>query len=262
MNAKAFGLQTGTASTAPAPGPALGLHGHVLGRNVARVAVAEATGTYVLVLGIIAAAIAATLAKPVAGEPWGSLAVPLAGGLALAVTVAILGPVSGAHFNPAVTVGLAVSRRFPWSFVPAYVAAQLGGAVTAAFTAWWFYGEQARVVAKLGTPVPAMGVGAGRVFGVEAIVTFILLLVVVSIASDRRINTGLASLSIGGALGLAILVSGPLTGAGVNPARALGPAIVAGSFTDWWAYLAAPLVGGVISVALYHRVFAPAVAPV
>jgi aquaporin Z/aquaporin NIP len=113
-----------------------GLHGHPFAARLTHVAAVEGLGTFVLVLGIIGAAIPATLGKPIAGDAFGSLAVPMAGGIVLALLVAVFGPVSGAHFNPAVTVGLAVTRRFPWRRVPAYLAAQLVGAITAALIAW------------------------------------------------------------------------------------------------------------------------------
>jgi len=81
-----------------------------------------------------------------------------------------------------------------------------------------------------------------------------LVLVVVSVATDGRVPAGVAALAIGSALGAAILISGPISGAGVNPARALGPMIVAGKFTDWWAYVVAPLVGGTLATTTYDRV--------
>jgi MIP family channel proteins len=229
------------------------LHGHQLERNLARAATAEAVGTFVLVLAITSAAVAAALSRPVAGAPYGSLAVPVAGGLALAVAVASLGPISGAHLNPAVTLGLAVNGRFPWACAPGYVLAQFAGAVAAAAVTWGLYGNQARAIARLGAPVPAAGVSAGRVLAAEAIVTLVLVLVVVAVATDTRVPRGAAAVAIGAALAVAIVVSGPVSGAGVNPARAIGPMILAGQFTDWWAYLAAPVAGGVVAVALYDR---------
>jgi MIP family channel proteins len=229
------------------------LHGHQLERNLARAVTAEAAGTFVLVLAITSAAVAATLSRPVAGAPYGSLAVPVAGGLALAIAAASLGHISGAHLNPAVTLGLAISRRFPWAYAPGYVIAQFAGAIAAAAVTWGLYGNQARAIAALGAPVPAGGVSAGRVLAAEAVVTFVLVLVVVAVATDTRVPRGIAAMAIGAALAVAIVISGPVSGAGVNPARAIGPMILAGQFTDWWAYLAAPVAGGVVAVALYDR---------
>jgi aquaporin Z/aquaporin NIP len=230
-----------------------GLHGHPLDTHLATLAVAEAIGTFVLVLTIISTAIGAALAKPIAGVPYGSLAVPLAGGIALAIVVASLGHVSGAHLNPAVTVGLAVNRRFPWAYVPVYIVAQFVGAVLAAFVAWGMLGETARTVAHLGASYPAPGIGAWSAVLAEGVVTFLLTLVVMSVATDNRVPRGTAAIAIGWALSAAIFISGPVSGAGVNPARAIGPMIVAGKFTDWWIYLVAPLVGAILATTLYER---------
>jgi MIP family channel proteins len=177
----------------------------------------------------------------------------VAGGLALAIAVASLGHISGAHLNPAVTLGLAVNRRFPWAYAPGYVIAQLAGAIAAAAVTWGLYGNQARSIARLGATAPADGVSAGRVLAAEAVVTFVLVLVVVAAATDSRVPRGIAAIAIGAALAVAIVIAGPISGAGVNPARAIGPMILTGQFTDWWAYLAAPLAGGAIAVALYDR---------
>jgi MIP family channel proteins len=204
------------------------LHGHQ-DRNVARAVTAEAAGTFVLVLAITGAAVAATLSRPIAGAPYGSLAVPVAGGLALAIAVASIGHISGAHLNPAVTLGLAASRRFPWTYAPGYVLAQFAGATAAAAATWALYGNQARSIAHLGAPAPAAGVPAARVLAAEAVVTFVLVLVVVAVATDTRVPRGIAAIAIGAALAVAIMISGPVSGAGVNPARAIGPMILAGS---------------------------------
>ena len=239
-----------------------GLHGHPLRANIFRATVAEATGTFVLVLTIVSVVVAASLVKPVVGAPYGSLTVAVAGGLALAVSVASLGHVSGAHLNPAVTLGLVLTRRFPWTSAPAYVSAQFGGAITAALVAWALFGERAKTVAKLGATYPAAGVGIGGAFAAESIVTFLLVLVVLSVATDRRVPPGIAAMAIGAALAVAILISGPITGAGVNPARAIGPMIPVGKFTDWWVYLMAPLVGGTVAAVLYAGSFEVAGCPI
>ncbi len=230
---------------------ASGLHGHRIGDHVVRSFAAELIGTFVLVLAIISTAIAATLAEPVAGASFNSLAVPIAGGFALVVVVAGFGHISGAHVNPAVTIGLALNRRFPGRLVATYLSAQFAGSVLAALTAWLLFGSKGRVVAGLGATVPAAGVGMGRVFAAEGIVTFILVLVVLAVATDGRVPQGVAAVAIGFALATAIFISGPITGAGVNPARAFGPMIVAGKFTDWWIYLIAPIAGGACAATVY-----------
>jgi MIP family channel proteins len=214
-----------------------------------------------LVLTIACAVIGARLAMPIAGAPYGSLTVAVAGGLALAVTVAVLGPVSGAHLNPAVTVALAVNRRFSWKYVPAYLASQLGGAIAAALAAWALFGDRARVVVHLGASLPADGTGAWQAFGAETAGTFILVLAIVWVTSDRPASPALATFTIGAALAAAILSSGPISGAGLNPARAIGPMIVACKFTDWWVYVTAPLLGATLAATLYESAFRAGAGP-
>jgi glycerol uptake facilitator-like aquaporin len=215
---KATSMSPRSGQQAATSNAAVLLHDHQLERNLARAFTAEAAGTFVLVLAITSDAVAAALSRPVAGAPYGSLAVPVAGGLALAIAVASLGHISGAHPNPAVTLELAVSRRFPWLYVPGYVLAQLAGATAAAAVTWVLYGDQARSIARLGATVPAAGVSAGRVLAAEAVVTFVLVLVVVAVATDTRVPRGIAAMAIGAALAVAIVISGPVSGAGVNPA--------------------------------------------
>ena len=239
-----------------------GLHGHPLDGNVARAAVAEAAGTFFLVLAIIGTAIAATLGKPVAAAPYGSLGPPLTAGLVLTALVAALGPVSGAHLNPAVTIALALNRHFPWRHVPAYAAAQLAGALAAGLAAWASYGERARSLAGLGGTYPARGVGAWQVFGTETVATMLLVLVIVAVATNPEAPAGVAAVAIGFTLAAVVLACGPLTGAGANPARSLGPMIVAGRLPDWWCYVLGPLAGACAAVALYERVLRPVTPPV
>jgi len=136
--------------TAPSNAVVL-LHGHQLERNLARAVTTEA-----------------------------------AGGLALAIAVAGIGHISGGHLNPAVTLGLAVNRRFPWAYAPGYLIAQFTGAIAAPAATWGLYGDQARSIARLGAAIPAAGVSVGRVAAAEAVVTFVLVLVVVSVATDTR----------------------------------------------------------------------------
>ncbi len=223
---------------------------------------AEVVGTFILVLTIASAVIGARLAMPIAGAPYGSLTVAVAGGLALAVTVAVLGPVSGAHLNPAVTVALAVNRRFSWRKVPAYLASQLVGAIAAALAAWALFGDQARVVVHLGASFPADGTGAWQTFGAETAGTFILVLAIMWVVVDRHVPSAFAAFTIGAALAAAILSSGPISGAGLNPARAIGPMIVAGKFTDWWVYATAPLLGATLAATLYDKAFRTGAGPV
>jgi MIP family channel proteins len=241
--------------------PGYGLHGHPLDGNLVRATVVEAVGTFFLVAAIICTAIAATLGRPITAAPFGSQALPFAAGTVLAALVAALGPVSGAHLNPAITIALAVNRLFPWRYALGYVAAQMTGAIAAALAAWGCYGQRARSVAGLGGTYPAPGTGAWQVLGIETVATMLLVLVVVAVAADPRAPVGVAAVAIGFSLAAVVSAVGPVTGASVNPARSLGPMIIAGRLPDWWCYILAPLAGACAAVVLYERVFRQAAPP-
>jgi MIP family channel proteins len=231
-----------------------GLYGSEIGGNVLGSALAELIGTFILVFTGCAVAVAAILQRPTAGPAfYDSLAVALAFGIGLVVIVAAIGHVSGAHVNPAVTLALAVTNKFPWAQVPVYIGAQLLGAVLGTVAVWISYGDAAREVAAVAATFPVDGVGDLRAFLVEIFVTFILVFVVISVATDDRAPAGVAPLAVGFALACGVLIAGPVTGGSLNPARTLGPMIVAGQFSALWVYIFAPVIGAVLAALLYDR---------
>src|SRR5918997_807457 len=177
----------------------------------------------------------------------------LAVGIALVVIVAAIGHVSGAHVNPAVTLALAVTKKFSWQYVPIYLVAQLVGAILGAIAVWITYGGAAQEAASLAATFPTEGVGDLQALVVEILVTFILVFVVISVATDERAPAGVAPLAVGFALACGVLIAGPITGGSLNPARTLGPMIVAGQFTTFWVYLVGPIVGAVLAALVYER---------
>ena len=230
---------------------------HILGA-----AIAELVGTFILVFGGTAVAVGAILARPTAGPAYDSLAVALAFGLALAAVVAAVGHVSGAHVNPAVTLGMAATGKFPWQYTPHYVVAQLVGAVLAALATWvTFGGAGARGEAKLAATYPAQGVGDLQAFVVEILITFILVFVVMAVATDQRAPAAIAPIAVGFALAVGVFIAGPVTGGSVNPARSLGPMIVAGDLSSVWLYVLGPIIGGVLGALLYDRTMAQTEGP-
>jgi MIP family channel proteins len=247
--------------TAQRPAPRTGLFGSSIGTNMLAAATAEIIGTFVLVYGGTAVAVAALLDRPVAGPSYTSVATPLAFGLALLVVVASIGHVSGGHVNPAVSLGLAATGRFPWRYVPAYLLAQLTGALLGALATWATFGTAARAEAHLAATSPAPGVGAVQGLLVEALITFVLVFVVVSVATDDRVPASLAPVAVGAALAVAVFIGGPVTGGAVNPVRALGPALIAGQLPNIWIYIVGPLLGGVAAAFVYDRFLAKAQAP-
>lgn len=239
-----------------------GLYGSDLsGGNTRRAATAELIGTFLLVFTGTAVAVSAATGRTIAGQPSNSLAVALAFGLVLVALVSALGHVSGAHLNPAVTVALALTRKFPWRTVPAYVVAQLVGAVLAALAVWAVFGDAARSDAALGATVPATTASVWQVLLVEVAITFLLMFVIISVATDDRVAPAAVGPAVGFALAAAVLIGGPVSGGAVNPARALGPMLVSGSLDAWWTYLVGPLVGAAVAALVYDRFLARASAP-
>ena len=202
--------------------------------------VAEALGTFALVFFGCGAIVVDSEQGGL-----GHVGVSLAFGLVVFAMVSALGHVSGAHINPAVTLALAARGRFAWSVVPGYVAAQIAGAVLAAVVLRASLGN----IAGLGTTQPSGSVGQSFVW--EVLLTAVLLVVIVSVATDPRAPVGVAAVSIGGTIALASLVGGPISGASLNQASSLGPAIVSGELASLWIYLTAPVLGGVVGAFAY-----------
>jgi aquaporin Z len=155
-----------------------------------------------------------------------------------------MGTVSGAHLNPAVTISFALRRDFPWRRVPAYLAAELAGSVLASGFLRATFGN----IGHLGATEPGAGVSAWTTLLIEIVLTAGLISVILGTASGARNIGANAALAIGGYIILAGLWAAPISGASMNPARSLGPALVGGHWTDAWAYVAGPMVGGIIAV--------------
>ena len=222
--------------------------------NLTLACVAEAIGTFMLVMVGTAVATAAVLGKGTAGPAYNSLAVGLSFGLVLVPIVGSLGQISGAHVNPAVTIGLAVAGRFPWRNVVPYAIAQLAGAIVAALVVWAAYGHGAYFDSHLGAPAPVNGASGLQVLLVEALIAFVLVFTVISTTTDARVPPGTAAIAVGFALAAGVLLGGPVSGGAGNPARALGPMIVAGTFPVWPYYVLGPILGGVLAALVFRSV--------
>lgn len=210
---------------------------------------AELIGTFTLVL--IGAGAGAQADPGTAGL----VAVALAHGLALMVIVYNWGDISGAHVNPAVTLGALVGGKIDIAKAIAYWIAQLLGGIAAAYLLVWFLGQGTSLGQTTGslTP-PAEGGDAAKVIVLEGVLTFFLVTAV--FASGIYGKNGVAAgLAIGLVLTIDILVGGPLTGASMNPARTLGPALAAGDLSYVWMYFVGPLAGGALAALIYDKYF-------
>ena len=183
----------------------------------------------------------------------GTTGIAVAHGLAILVFIYAFGHISGGHFNPAVTFGMLVTRRISAPGAIAYWIAQLAGASIGAWVLCVAY--HGPTEAHLGTPTVGAGVSPIVAMGLEGLMAFVLVTVIFGSAVDPRAPHGFAGLAIGLTLVGNILAGGSLTGASFNPARAFGPALVAGYWQDQWIYWVGPLIGGAIAALLYDRFF-------
>ena len=155
-----------------------------------------------------------------------------------------LGNLSGAHFNPVVTLAFSLRRDFPWGRVPGYWAVQMVGAVLAALVLRALFGT----VGNLGATLPHHGQLASAVM--EALLTFLLLTVILATATNHSLVGHNAALAVGGVIALDGLFAAPISGASMNPARSFGPALVDGRLDTYWIYLAGPIAGAVLAVVM------------
>jgi MIP family channel proteins len=202
---------------------------------------AEGLGTFALVF-FGCGAIAVGAESGALGHP----AIAVAFGLVIAVMIYALGHISGAHFNPAVSIGFAIGRHFPWSRAATYGTAQIVGAVLGALALRVTLGDGA----DLGVTQPAGSVLQALAW--EVLLTFFLMLVITAVATDTRAVGEAAALAIGGTVALGALVGGPISGASMNPARSLGPALVSADLTAIWVYLVGPIIGAIAAALVYR----------
>ena len=203
---------------------------------------AEFVGTF----GIVFAPVALSATGHFhSGDP-GLTAAAWVSGLSVLAMIYALGHICAAHFNPAVTLGFAAARRFPWRYVLPYWLSQVSGAICAAGWVTLLFG------AGHGTHIPT--VTWPRAVILEATLTFFLMLVIIAVATDRRVHGAVPGLAIGLTVVFDVLIGGPITGGSMNPARSLGPALFAGgtALTHFWIYVAGPMLGAVCAARLYE----------
>ncbi|HLX55639.1 MAG TPA: MIP family channel protein [Ktedonobacteraceae bacterium] len=216
--------------------------------SIVRRAGAECIGSYALVT----AGCGAVMVNAMTGTLT-NVGVAFTFGLVIMVMVAATGHISGAHFNPAVTIAFALTRHFAWRDVPFYVGSQIIGAIGGAATLRLLFGD----IANLGTTLPHGSFWQS--LGLETLLTAILMYVIMAVATDTRAVGQLAALAIGATVALDALWGGPISGASMNPARSFGPALISGVWYDQWIYWVGPLLGACIGAGLYQAVRLPLV---
>jgi aquaporin NIP len=208
-----------------------------------RALVAEAIGTFALVF-----AGAGAVVVDARTHELGHVGVAITFGLVIMAMIYAVGHISGAHFNPAVSFAFALTRHFPWPRVAAYWAAQLAGALLAAALIRGSLGSDAHV----GSTVPSGS--QGQSFLWELVLTFFLMFVIMAAATDTRAVGEAAAIAIGATVGLDAMFGGPISGASMNPARSIGPAIVSGNLHALWLYVVAPLAGATLGALAYQLI--------
>ena len=203
-----------------------------------RTSAAEAIGTFALVF----AGTGAIVINNASGGLITHVGVALTFGLIVLSMIYTLGDVSGAHINPAVTIGFFAARRFPGQMVLPYVVSQCVGAIAASLVLRLLFPQDA----LLGATIPAGS--QVQSFVLEMILTALLMFVILNVSTGAKEKGITAGIAIGGVIGLEAMFAGPICGASMNPARSLGPALVSGHFYALWVYLLAPVLGAVIAV--------------
>lgn len=205
--------------------------------------IAETLGTYFLIFAGCAAVIVNNDMEKVVTLP----GISIVWGLVVMVMVYSVGHISGAHFNPAVTIAFATCKRFPWKQVPAYIVAQVIGSTLASGTLrLLFSGHHDHFAGTLPSDTDIQSLV------VEFIITFYLMFVISGVATDNRAIGELAGLAVGATVLLNVMFAGPISGASMNPARSLGPAIVWHKYRGIWIYLLGPTAGAVAGAWVYN----------
>lgn len=208
---------------------------------------AEFAGTYLLVLFAAGAVVVTTMIDGLSS----ALVCGLSSGFILTAVIWALARVSGAHVNPVLSLALAYLGRFSWRKLPGYMLAQLAGSACAGLTLLWIFGDIGAVGANL--PNAALGVSDGTAFGLEAILSFIMMLAILLCgdAEDGFVHAG--AIRIGAIVGLEVMLFGSIAGAAMNPARAFGPYLAMGDWSTFWIYLAGPLTGIMGAAMIYQK---------
>jgi len=221
---------------------------------------AAAAAEFVGPLTLVVAGVGAIISTQNLSDGGNLVAVSLAHGLAIGLMVAALGHISGGHFNPAVTISMVATGQIALSRAVTYIVAQVLGAtagagiLTLVFPALGPMGRNNPGV-NLGLPGLGPDVSVTGALIMEAVMTFFLVIVIFGTVVDARGPKAIAPLAIGLIITMDILTGGRITGAAMNPARALGPAIVQQDFTNWWIYWVGPIIGGLIAAFAYKSIW-------
>jgi aquaporin Z len=202
--------------------------------------IAELIGTFSMVF----CGCGAMTINEITGGSITHVGVAITWGLIVMAMIYAFGEISGAHFNPAVTIAFAVAKKFNWSDVPKYILFQIIGAFIAIGVLWVLFPESN----SFGHTYPAVGFEPYKAFILELLLTFFLMVVIINVSTGSKEIGTMAAIAVGSVILLEAMFAGPMTKASMNPARSLAPAIISGNLKDLWLYLVAPIIGSVLAV--------------
>lgn len=202
--------------------------------------ISECIGTFAMVF----CGCGAMTVNEITGGSITHVGVAITWGLIVMAMIYAFGEISGAHFNPAVTIGFAVAKKFSWKKVPQYIIAQVIGAFIAIALLWVLFPESQ----SFGHTYPAKGFAPYKAFIFELILTFFLMVVIINVSTGSKEIGTMAAIAVGAVILLEAMFAGPMTKASMNPARSLAPAVISGNLQNLWLYLTAPFIGAILAV--------------
>lgn len=202
--------------------------------------IAETTGTFAMIF----CGCGAMTINEITGGAVTHVGVAITWGLIVMAMIYAFGEISGAHFNPAVTIGFAFAKKFEWHRVSKYIFAQAIGAILAIFMLWFLFPESQ----SLGETVPAIGFPPYKAAILEFLLTFFLMLTIINVSTGSKEIGVMAGFAVGGVILLEAMFAGPMTKASMNPVRSLAPALFTGNFQYLWLYITAPILGALTAV--------------
>ncbi len=208
--------------------------------SLTKKAIAECIGTFTMVF----CGCGAMTVNEITNGSITHVGVALTWGLIVMTQIFAFGEISGAHFNPAVTIAFALAKKFTWKAVPIYIVFQILGAFLAIGLLWFLFPESQ----SFGHTYPTDGFSPYKTFVLELILTFFLMVVIINVSTGSKEIGALAAIAVGAIILLEALFAGPITKASMNPARSLAPAIISGNLQYLWVYLTAPFAGATLAV--------------
>lgn len=202
--------------------------------------IAEFVGTFSMVF----CGCGAMTVNEITGGTVTHVGIAITWGLIVMAMIYAFGEISGAHFNPAVTIGFAFAKRFSWKDVPSYILFQILGAFLAIVILWVLFPESQ----SFGHTYPADGFEPYKAFILELLLTFFLMVVIINVSTGSKEIGTMAAIAVGAVILLEAMFAGPMTKASMNPARSLAPAVISGNLQHLWLYLTAPVIGAILAV--------------